>query len=108
MGERYCVVLTTCGSREDADRLAGELVNNRLAACIQILPMTSVYLWDGAVQQDAECLLLIKTASDRYNDLEAFISKHHTYEVPEIIRVPVDGGLSAYLNWIDEVTRPGA
>jgi len=99
-----CVVLTTTSSREEARRLAGSLVENRLAACVQLLPIESVYSWQGAVQSDDEILLLIKTRRELYAALEAFIKQLHSYEVPEIIQLPVEVGSDAYLSWIASVT----
>ncbi len=102
--QAYCVVLTTCGSREDAEKLAGGLVKNRLAACVQLLPITSVYEWKEKIEQDEEVLLLIKTRDDRYGEVERFITENHAYETPEIVSVPVNNGLDRYLGWIDGVT----
>lgn len=99
-----CVVLTTTSSREDARTLAGKLVENRLAACVQLMPIESVYSWKGAVQSDNEILLLIKTRRELYAALEAFIRQMHSYEVPEIIQLPVDAGSDAYLRWMASVT----
>lgn len=99
-----CVVLTTTSSREEARRLAGRLVENRLAACVQILPIESVYAWKGAIQNDEEVLLLIKTRTELYAPLEAFIKEVHSYEVPEILRLPVEAVSESYLRWIADVT----
>lgn len=101
----YCVTLTTCGSQEQARELAARILRERLAACIQLLDIFSLYEWEDAVQQDPEVLMLIKTRTQCYPDLEQFITAHHPYEVPEIIRLPIEGGLPAYLGWIDTVTR---
>lgn len=103
--ERYCVILTTCGSSDEAEELAGTLVNQRLAACVQITSVTSFYRWEDDVARDHEYLLLIKAMMSRYDDIEQFIRKNHAYDIPEIIRLPVSGGLQDYLHWIDDVTR---
>lgn len=99
------VVLTTLPDYEAALRLAGELVGARLAACINILPpMTSVYEWKGKLEHGQEHQLLIKTTMDRYTALEAAIRQSHPYELPEIIALPVQTGLSAYLDWVHSQT----
>lgn len=102
--EGYCVVLTTAGTEEEARGLAEGLVVRRLAACVQVLPVASTYVWQGELQQDREWLLLIKTTTARYGDVEAFIREHHSYQVPEIIQVPIQQGLAAYLAWVGEST----
>ncbi len=102
-GGRFCVILTTCGSSDEAEELAGSLVNQRLAACVQITSVTSFYRWEDEVARDHEYLLLIKTPSAKYDDVEQFIKKNHSYDIPEIIRLPVEGGLYEYLHWIDDV-----
>ncbi len=102
--EAYCVVLTTAGAEEEARRLAEGLVAGRLAACVQILPVTSIYTWQERLHQDPEWLLLIKTTAARYGDVETFIREHHSYQVPEIVQVPIQQGLEAYLAWVSEST----
>jgi len=100
----YCVVLTTCGSRSQAEKLAGALVERRLAACVQVSDVTSYYTWEGRVANDPELLLIIKTKASVYPGLEAFIRENHDYELPEIVQLPLAGGLAGYLAWIDETT----
>ncbi|MBN2297006.1 MAG: divalent-cation tolerance protein CutA [Deltaproteobacteria bacterium] len=100
----YCMILTTCPNIKEADELATKMIEQKLAACIQITAITSYYKWEGSTNKDAEHLMLIKTRSELYPGIEEYIKEHHSYEVPEIIRVPVQNGLPAYLNWIDEVT----
>jgi len=101
----YCLVVSTCGSRDEAEKLAASILEEKLAACIQLSNIQSYYFWDGKVNNDPEVLLFIKTRSALYDALESHIKAHHAYDVPEIIRLPIDGGLPAYLGWIDEVTR---
>ncbi len=103
----HVVIMTTTGSREEARRLARGLVEERLAACVQMTPVDSVYEWKGEVQEDAEILLFIKTRRDRYADVEACLRRHHSYEVPEILAVPVEAGLADYLAWVDGRTAGG-
>jgi len=101
------VVLTNVPDRAAAERLARTLVEQRLAACVNLLaPCRSFYRWEGAVQQDEEIPLLIKTTRARYAALEAAIREQHPAELPEIIAVPVERGLAAYLDWVGAETTP--
>jgi len=104
MPETYCVVLTTAGSYEEAHRLAEILVSRQLAACVQINDVTSFYTWNGALRREPEHLLLIKTRAALYAAVQAAILENHSYEVPEIIQLPIQQGLDRYLAWIDENT----
>lgn len=91
-----------------ADRMARQLVELRLAACVQALPgLRSTYRWEGEVTQGDETLLLIKTTVDRYAALERHLLAHHPYEVPEILAVDASAGLPAYLRWMAEETASG-
>jgi periplasmic divalent cation tolerance protein len=97
------VVLCTLPDREQATRLARALVEERLAACANLVPgLTSVYRWQGAIQQDEEVLLLVKTTQAVYTRLEQRIRALHPYELPEIIAVPIQTGQADYLKWIQE------
>ncbi len=97
------LVLCTCPDREAARAIAAALVEQQSAACVNILPgVSSVYRWQGRIEQDEEILLLIKTTRERYPDLERDLRARHPYEVPEIIAVPIDRGLPDYLRWIAE------
>ncbi len=104
--EEYCIVLTTAGTEEEAHRLAEGLVSRRLAACAQVTPITSYYVWEGRLNRDPEWLLLVKTTTARYGDVEAFLRDHHSYEVPEVVQVPIRQGLDRYLAWVRENTTP--
>jgi len=91
-----------------AERLARQLVEMRLAACVQALPgMRSTYRWNDEVQQGVETLLLIKTTADRYAALERHLLAHHPHELPEILAVDASAGLPAYLRWLAEETASG-
>jgi len=100
------LVITNLPDRESAQKLAGLLVEQRLAACVNVLAACeSVYRWRGETQRDEEHPLLIKTAQARYAELEAAIRANHPYELPEIIAVPISCGLPAYLSWVESETR---
>jgi periplasmic divalent cation tolerance protein len=102
------LVLTNCPDEESANAIALALVEERLAACVNILPrVQSVYRWQGAVESATEIPLLIKSTATNYPALEAAIRDRHPYQVPEIIALPVERGLPAYLDWIaSETTQP--
>jgi periplasmic divalent cation tolerance protein len=105
MPEPGCVILTTTGNREQADRIAETLVSRRLAACVQVTDVASTYRWKGKVTKDSEFLLLIKTAERLYKDVEAAILEIHEYEIPEIVELPITRGLDRYLDWIGDSTH---
>jgi periplasmic divalent cation tolerance protein len=97
------LVLTTCASAADADRMSRLLVERRLAACVNaVAGVISTYRWQGHLQQDQETLLVIKTTEERYAALEQAIREHSTYEIPEVLAIPVQAGLPPYLAWMRE------
>lgn len=97
----YVLVLSTCPDEQTAERLATTLVDEKLAACVNILgPLRSVYRWKGAVQKDDELLLIVKTNVDRYPQVERLIVQQHPYELPEVVQVPIGAGSADYLAWI--------
>ena len=99
------LVITNCPDEETANRIALAVVEEKLAACVNILPrVQSIYRWQGAVESAVEVPLLIKTTAACYPALEAAIRERHPYDVPEIIALPVTTGLPAYLNWVAEET----
>ncbi|HEX6209855.1 MAG TPA: divalent-cation tolerance protein CutA [Methylomirabilota bacterium] len=101
----YVIVLTTLGVDADAEALARTLVEERLAACVNLLPeMTSVYRWDGGVQQDRERQLVVKTAALRLDALRERLLALHPYQVPEFLVLEVAGGSEAYLGWVRDAT----
>src|SRR5262245_635091 len=103
MTKETMIVLTTCGSDEDADALARVLVERRLAACVNaVSKVASTYRWKGEVQQDQETLLIIKTCGERLAAVEKAIREKSKYELPEFIALPVAGGGADYLAWIRE------
>jgi periplasmic divalent cation tolerance protein len=101
-----CVVITTCGSADEAARIAAALLDARLAACVQVTDIQSHYVWQGRRTSEPEKLLLVKTRMALYPRVEAAIKAAHSYEVPEVICLPVVAGSPAYLGWIGEVTKP--
>jgi periplasmic divalent cation tolerance protein len=100
----YCIVMTTCASTVDAERLAGVLLERGLAACVQVLDIQSHYMWKGERQRDAEKLLLIKARAGLYAQIESALLAIHPYETPEIVLTPLEAGSPAYFAWIDDVT----
>jgi periplasmic divalent cation tolerance protein len=99
------MVLTNLPDRSAAEAMAAQLVERRVAACVNILaPCRSVYRWQGGVQREEEHPLLIKTTSERYAELEQAIRAGHPYELPEIVAVPIERGLPEYLRWLAEET----
>ena len=100
------VVFLTAASGEEAARLADMLVGAHLAACVQILPeMESVYRWQGKIERQAEVLLLAKTTKEKFEELEREVRALHSYEIPEIVAVPLAAGSTPYLKWLAESTR---
>jgi periplasmic divalent cation tolerance protein len=97
------VVFSTCADENDAERLARTLVEQRLAACVNVVPrVRSFYHWKGGLESADECLLVIKSSRDRFDGLRAALEKAHSYEVPEVLAVPVVDGAPNYLNWLSE------
>lgn len=102
----HCIVLVTCPDRASAITIASALVEEKIAACANLVDgVTSIYRWKGEIQQDAEVLLLIKTRAGRFSDVEKRVQDLHPYEVPEIICCDITAGNLPYLNWIDESTQ---
>ena len=101
----YAIVMTTCDEAANAKTIAKSLVERRLAACVQIFPMESIYMWEGKVNEAAEFMLFCKIKRADYPDVEAAIRELHSYKVPEVIEVPIENGFADYLGWISSVTR---
>ena len=104
MESSYCMVITTAPDQEEAEKMAEGILGNRLAACVQMNGIQSFFLWEGGLQKESEVALYIKTTEARYTKLEAYIEEYHPYDVPEIIKLPITGGLPAYLNWLYSTT----
>jgi periplasmic divalent cation tolerance protein len=103
------VVLSTCPDEEDAARLARLLVEEKLAACVSVVPgVRSFYRWKGAVESAGECLLVIKSSRALFGELREAIEKAHSYEVPEVLALAVVDGAPNYLNWLGSSIRGGS
>ncbi len=102
----YIVVLTTCPDEASAARIAAELTESRLAACVTRQPVRSTYRWQGRIEDEPEVLLLIKTLGSRFADLEIRLKSLHPYDVPEIIALPFAAGSAAYLSWLSAEVAP--
>jgi len=101
MEDQFQIVLCTCPDEESAETVANHLVDERLAACVNIVPqLRSIYRWHDEVKSDNEVLLIIKTTVAAYTDVEQAIINHHPYELPEVISVPITDGQTDYLAWI--------
>lgn len=102
MENKFCMITTACGSHDFAKELAASLVKSKLAACVQVMPVSSTYRWKGKVMAESEYLLMIKTLTRLYPLVEKAILEIHPYETPEILNIPIHGGLDSYLKWIKE------
>jgi len=103
------VVLSTCASPEEGERLARALVDARLAACVSIVPgVRSIYRWKGEIESAGECLLAIKSSQAQFDELRARIEQLHPYDVPEILALPVLDGARKYLDWLSANLEPGS
>lgn len=100
------VVFVTCGSEEEAVKISNALVEEQLAACVNIIPpIRSIYRWEEKIWDEKEWLLIIKTQRKRFQELETRVKSLHSYSVPEIISLPIVEGSSSYLNWLAEMTK---
>lgn len=101
----YSIVLATVPTKDVGVQLARELVDRRLAACVNILPATSVYRWEGEVKEDEEHLLVIKTRRTFVDDIRDLFDELHPYDLPEVIALEIEDGSADYLNWIRDETE---
>lgn len=103
----YVQITTTTDTKDLAQRIAQDLVKNRLAACVQITgPISSIYEWKGKIENTEEYLCMIKTRKEFFQQVESYIKSLHTYEVPEIVAIPIWDGSQDYLKWIDDSVKP--
>ena len=100
----HIIVFSTCTNATEAEKIAEDLLTNRVAACVNITPVTSFYWWKGKIEKGSECLLIIKTRAQLFGKLQRRISALNSYEVPEIVSVKIDDGSESYLKWINEET----
>ncbi len=101
----FSVILTTLKDKLEAESLAKILLEEKLCACIQLFPISSYYHWAGKVEDSTEFLLLIKTKKELYSEVEKRILECHSYDIPEIISLPIENGFSGYLDWIKKETK---
>src|SRR5271157_2038733 len=95
------VILSTCATQEEAEKLARLLLDRRLAACVNVIPhIRSYYRWKGAIESADECLLVVKSSRELFGSIGAVLEKEHSYEVPELLALPVVEGATNYLNWL--------
>jgi len=101
----FSVITATFPDENSAKNTAGTLIERRLAACVQMFPINSVYSWKGEICNDDEVMLVIKSRTELFDEITATIKDAHVYEVPEIIQLPIMNGLPEYLKWIDDNTK---
>jgi len=101
---KYCLITCAADSRAEAQRLADLLVELRLAACVQLVDIASAFTWQGKVEHAQDGVLLIKTRTVLYPQVERLLRENHSYSVPEILQIPIENGLPDYLQWMHEVT----
>jgi len=103
---KYIVVLVTTADKEEAQRISQILLENKKAACINIIPnVNSSYWWEGKIEKEKEYLLIVKTTGTMFDELVKLVRECHSYKVPEIIAIPIIAGNPDYLNWIDETIQ---
>ncbi|HYJ24701.1 MAG TPA: divalent-cation tolerance protein CutA [Acidimicrobiia bacterium] len=100
--DRHALVMITVGDRGEAGNIARRLVEAGLAAGAQILPIDSIYRWQGNIVEDNEWLMLVKTRRDRFQAIESVVNEMHSYDVPPVLMIEMDDTSRAYLAWIDE------
>ncbi len=108
MKDKEIAIALITSPEEDAERIAGELVDRGLAACCNIVaPVTSIYTWEGSRRKDTEALIVAKTTEEASPDLVEAVKSMHSYDLPEVILLAVVGGLEGYLEWVAGACRPG-
>ena len=105
MNDQICVLLTTLANEDEAQNMSRMLIEQKFAACTQEFTVNSRFRWEGAIQSETEVVILVKTAVDRVDDAVEAIKEAHSYDLPEIIVLPVTGGLAGYMDWVRSETR---
>ncbi|MEM1324574.1 MAG: divalent-cation tolerance protein CutA [Bacteroidota bacterium] len=105
MSNKLVLLTITFPNEAAAKTMAQQLVERRLVACAQLLPIQSIYRWEGAVQQENEVMLQAKTLSSKLTDIEAFVSENHGYDVPEMVATEVVWGHQPYLDWVSDIVK---
>lgn len=103
--EKFCIVFVTAKNEEEGKNIQEQLVKEKLAACVNSLPVESCYTWKGKMERESEVLLIMKTKTSLFEKLAKRVKELHSYDVPEIIALPILKGSEGYLKWIDEVTE---
>lgn len=102
----FIIVMITVSSLEDAKKIARRLIEEKVAACVNIIPsILSIYRWNGSITEDNEILLIIKTLRSSYTKLEELVLAIHPYQVPEIIATPIENGAERYMSWVRSQLR---
>jgi len=104
MQKEYSIIITTAADKESAKKIAWLLVEKRLAACVQMFPIESIYFWQDKICEENETILIIKSQTALFDEIKTAIKEIHSYEVPEIIQIPITNGLPEYLKWIENYT----
>jgi len=102
--DNHSLIITTTPDKESARKIVRLLVDKKLAACGQIFPIESIYFWQGKVCDESEVMLFIKSKTALFDEIKILIKENHSYEVPEIVQIPITNGLPEYLQWIDDCT----
>ena len=102
----HIIVLITAGNKKEADKIARALVKSKLAACVNIVDnLRSIFWWQGRLDQAKEVLLVVKSRKEKFNKIAKLVKSIHSYEVPEIIAIPIASGFKSYLSWINDSLR---
>ena len=104
MNNEFSIIITTYADKDSAKEIAKLLVELRLAACVQMIPIESVYLWNDEINDDNEIMLMVKSKTALFEKVATTIKENHSYDVPEIIQIPITNGLPEYLKWITDST----
>jgi periplasmic divalent cation tolerance protein len=104
MPSSYSMVITTCSGKEEAERIAAWLVEQRIAGCVQMFAIASVYRWEGKMESAREWMLICKIKASDYEEVEAAIRSAHSFSTPEIIEIGIERGAEAYFRWLQDVT----